>query len=189
MATRSRGSEQSVNTVKLFWVELSQSVKDVHSFSASSILFNSSWSCLMVSWINKTLQSKKKTTFYTIYRFQYMSVPLELEVYHIISIYFMVWIEQNTIFFLFLKLNLLSWLLVWGIFRKQCVALPLEEDDVSQQPSTGHHGPNVLWSAIKTENIIFHLLFYLLNVNSYTTRWRGVLCFWHIIHFAEILSQ
>lgn len=50
MATRSRGSELLFNSPKLFWMELIQSVKDMQRLSASSMLFNSSRSCLMVSW-------------------------------------------------------------------------------------------------------------------------------------------
>lgn len=49
MATWSRGSEVSVNAVKLFRVEPSHSVKDLQRFSASSMLLSSSCSCLMVS--------------------------------------------------------------------------------------------------------------------------------------------
>lgn len=50
MAAWSRGSEVSVNAVKLFRVEPSHSVKDLQRFSVSSMLLSSSCSCLMVSW-------------------------------------------------------------------------------------------------------------------------------------------
>lgn len=73
MAGRSRGSEVSVNAVKFFWVELNQSVKDTQRFSASSMLFSSSWSCLMVSWkknigwgqngVEHILNNDRKTLF------------------------------------------------------------------------------------------------------------------------------
>lgn len=93
----------------------------------------------------------------------------------------------NTTFFLFLRLEAVKSLGLGNIQETWCVPLPLERwKEVPQQCRTGHHGPKVLWSAIKTENIIFPLLFHLLNVNSFTTRWRGVLCFWHL---TEILSQ
>lgn len=67
-------------------------------------------------------------------------------------------IATNTIWFLFLKLKLLLRLSVWGIFRKHGVYVFLwKRGDVPQQSSAGHHGPKLLWSAIKTENILFPL--------------------------------